>query len=64
MRSILSLALVLEELLEEGREEGSKEEDECQMGGENGEAEMPITPENYEISADLTSKRLTIGARK
>jgi hypothetical protein len=64
VRSILNLARVLEGLLEEEKEEGSEEEDECETGGEHDEAEMLITAESHENSADLTSRMLTIRARK
>jgi hypothetical protein len=70
VRSILSLARVLEELCErekekeKEKEEGSEEEDDCEVGDEKDEAEMPVTPENYEISADLMSRMPTIRAQK
>jgi hypothetical protein len=64
VRSILSLARVLEAVRKEEKEEGSEEEDECEAGGENDESEMPITPDNDEISTDLTSRTLTVRVKK
>jgi hypothetical protein len=64
VRSILSLARILGELYEGEKAEESEGEDECEADGENDEAEIPITPENSEISADLASRTLTIRARK